>query len=393
MNRVDVTLTINGETARAAVEPRTHLADFLREERLLTGTHLGCEQGVCGACTLMVDGRPVRSCLTLAVACDGSDVRTVEGYDDDLLMTRIRDAFMRHHGLQCGYCTPGMLATAYDIVRRSPAADESEIRKQLSGNLCRCTGYSGIVAAIRDVIENDPPQAILEPLPRSARDSTLGARGSDQAHERATASNGVATAVSAAGAVAPIDLDAVIDGETLEREIVIDAPIDDVWKIVSDIPSIVACIPGASLDGPPVDDTFTGRFVVAVGPMKAQFRGSGAARMDDAARSGRVAGRGRDGLSRTTVDGAMDVVLSPSGADRTRLRMATTYLLRGPLAQFGRKALVEEVADRLMTEVADRLTARAKGDAAPISEAAAPINGFALILSVIKGLLRRLFGR
>ena len=393
MNRVDVTLTINGETARAAVEPRTHLTDFLREERLLTGTHLGCEQGVCGACTLMVDGRPVRSCLTLAVACDGADVRTVEGYDDDALMARIRDAFMRHHGLQCGYCTPGMLATAYDIVRRFPGADETEIRKQLSGNLCRCTGYSGIVAAIRDVIENDPPQAGLSPLPRTARGSALGATGSAGELKQAPASSDTAIAASAAGAVTPIDLDAAIDGETLKREIMIDAPIDDVWKIVSDIPSVVACIPGTSLDGPPVGDTFTGRFVVAMGPMTAQFRGSGAARMDDATRSGRVAGRGRDGLSRTTVDGAMDVALSPSGADRTRLQMETTYVLRGPLAQFGRKALVEEVADRLMTDVGDRLAARAKGEAAPTSEAAAPINGFALIFSVIKGLLRRLFGR
>ena len=395
MNPVDVTLTINGETARAEVEPRTHLADFLREERLLTGTHLGCEQGVCGACTLMVDGRPVRSCLTLAVACDGSDVRTVEGYDDDPLMARIRDAFMRHHGLQCGYCTPGMLATAYDIVRRFPGADDGEIRKQLSGNLCRCTGYSGIVAAIHDVIENDPPQAGLSPFPRTARGSALGAAGSAKAVKGAQEGTAISTgsAASSAGAVAPIDLDAAIDGETLRREIVIDAPIDDVWKIVSDIPSVVACIAGASLDGPPVGDTFTGRFVVAMGPMTAQFRGSGAARMDNATRSGRVAGRGRDGLSRTTVDGAMDVALSPSGADRTRLQMETTYMLRGPLAQFGRKSLVEEVADRLMTDVADRIAARAKGEAAPTSEAAAPINGFALIVSVIKGLLRRLFGR
>ena len=210
MNRVDVTLTINGETARAAVEPRTHLADFLREDRLLTGTHLGCEQGVCGACTLMVDGRPVRSCLTLAVACDGADVRTVEGYDDDALMARIRDAFMRHHGLQCGYCTPGMLATAYDIVRRFPGADETEIRKQLSGNLCRCTGYSGIVAAIRDVIENDPPQAGLSLLPRTARSSALGVAGRAQELEQAPASTDIATTASPSGAVTPIDLDACL---------------------------------------------------------------------------------------------------------------------------------------------------------------------------------------
>ena len=98
MQHLDLSLTVNGSAVRGKVEPRTHLADFLREDKMLTGTHLGCEQGVCGACTLLVDGRPVRSCLTLAVACDGSDVRTVEGFDDDPLMVQIRDAFTRHHG-------------------------------------------------------------------------------------------------------------------------------------------------------------------------------------------------------------------------------------------------------------------------------------------------------
>ena len=104
----EIELTLNGRTLAKPAEPRTHLADFLREEHLLTGTHLGCEQGVCGACTLFVDGRPVRSCISLAAACDGAEVRTIEGFEDDALMARLREAFKRHHGLQCGYCTPGM---------------------------------------------------------------------------------------------------------------------------------------------------------------------------------------------------------------------------------------------------------------------------------------------
>jgi aerobic-type carbon monoxide dehydrogenase small subunit (CoxS/CutS family)/carbon monoxide dehydrogenase subunit G len=124
---------------------------MVRDELLLTGTHLGCEHGVCGACTLMLDGRPVRSCLTLAAACAGADVRTIEGFEDDSLMAALRRAFKRHHALQCGYCTPGMLVTAYDIVRRFPGASETRIRIELAGNLCRCTGYAGIVAAIAEV--------------------------------------------------------------------------------------------------------------------------------------------------------------------------------------------------------------------------------------------------
>ena len=147
-----VALTVNGRRIEAQVEPRTHLADFLRESQGLTGTNLGCEHGVCGACTIEIDGAPSRSCITYAVACEGSTVRTIEGFDDDPVMEQLRQAFTAEHALQCGYCTPGMLITARDIVTRLPDADEARIRKELSGNLCRCTGYMGIVRAIQRVL-------------------------------------------------------------------------------------------------------------------------------------------------------------------------------------------------------------------------------------------------
>ena len=147
-----ISLNVNGEAVEALVEPRTHLADFLRESRGLTGTNLGCEHGVCGACTLEIDGVPARSCITFAVACNGAAVRTIEGFADDPVMAELRAAFTAEHALQCGYCTPGMLVTARDIVMRLPDADEARIRKELSGNLCRCTGYMGIVRAIQRVL-------------------------------------------------------------------------------------------------------------------------------------------------------------------------------------------------------------------------------------------------
>ena len=150
----NISLMVNGQRVEAAVEPRTHLADFLREHLNLTGTNLGCEHGVCGACTLEIDGVPMRSCITYAVACDGVTVNTIEGFDDDPVMAQLRDAFTAEHALQCGYCTPGMLVTARDIVTRLPEADEARIRKELSGNLCRCTGYMGIVRAIQRVLKN-----------------------------------------------------------------------------------------------------------------------------------------------------------------------------------------------------------------------------------------------
>jgi carbon-monoxide dehydrogenase small subunit len=148
-----IQLRINCEPVSAAVEPRTSLADFLREQQMLCGTNIGCEQGVCGACTLMVDGMPTRSCITSAVSCADADVRSIEGFDDDSVMRELRAAFSAEHALQCGYCTPGMLVTARDIVTRLPDADDERVRLELSGNLCRCTGYVGIVRAIRRVLD------------------------------------------------------------------------------------------------------------------------------------------------------------------------------------------------------------------------------------------------
>jgi carbon-monoxide dehydrogenase small subunit len=143
-----IEIELNGKMSRGMVEPRTSLADFIRNDCRLTGTHLGCEHGVCGACTLLVDKEPVRSCIMLAAAADGAVVRTVEGYRGDPVMDAIRQAFSECHALQCGFCTPGMLATAYDIVHRLPTADRDRIREELNGNLCRCTGYIGIINAI-----------------------------------------------------------------------------------------------------------------------------------------------------------------------------------------------------------------------------------------------------
>jgi carbon-monoxide dehydrogenase small subunit len=145
-----IQLTVNGKVVSAEVEPRLQLADFVREHLLLTGTHLGCEHGVCGACTIELDGAPARSCIAYAVTCDGADVRTIEGFNEDAVMAQLREAFSAEHALQCGYCTPGMLITARDIVTRLPHADEARIRNELAGNLCRCTGYDKIIRAVLD---------------------------------------------------------------------------------------------------------------------------------------------------------------------------------------------------------------------------------------------------
>jgi carbon-monoxide dehydrogenase small subunit len=149
----DISMRVNGDTIKDSVEARHSLADFLREKLFLTGTHLGCEHGVCGACTVLINGAPARSCIARTVSCDGDEITTVEGFSDDLCMQQLREAFSKEHALQCGFCTSGMLITAYDIVKRIPDADEDRIRVELSGNLCRCTGYGGIVKAILSVLK------------------------------------------------------------------------------------------------------------------------------------------------------------------------------------------------------------------------------------------------
>jgi aerobic carbon-monoxide dehydrogenase small subunit len=146
----DISLTLNGQTRNAAVEPRVTLVDFLRDQLGLTGTHVGCEHGVCGACSVLLDDEPVRACLIFAVQADGHAITTVEGLkDEDGTLGVLQDSFWETHALQCGYCTPGMLIAGQALLARNPDPSDMEIREAISGNLCRCTGYVQIVEAIR----------------------------------------------------------------------------------------------------------------------------------------------------------------------------------------------------------------------------------------------------
>ena len=150
MTEVVVALTVNGARHQALVEPRKTLADFIRDDCVLTGTHLGCEHGVCGACTVLLDGLAVRSCLIFAVQVDGSEVTTIEGMANPAgSLSRVQEAFRQAHGLQCGFCTPGFVVSVTAFLAEHPQPTDAEIREGLSGNLCRCTGYQGIIEAVR----------------------------------------------------------------------------------------------------------------------------------------------------------------------------------------------------------------------------------------------------
>jgi aerobic carbon-monoxide dehydrogenase small subunit len=161
VNELPVSMVVNGETRRARVEPRKTLADFLREDCALTGTHLGCEHGVCGACTVLVDDVAVRSCLMFAVQADDASVTTVEGLAEPGTLSPVQEAFREEHGLQCGFCTPGFVVSVHALLAANPRPSSTEIREALSGNLCRCTGYQGIIRAV------ERAAAALADAPRS----------------------------------------------------------------------------------------------------------------------------------------------------------------------------------------------------------------------------------
>ncbi len=156
--KVTVHLKVNGKDYEGSCEPRKLLVDFIREDLRLTGTHVGCEHGVCGACTILMNGRTVRSCLMFAVQADGAELLTVEGLAKGAELHPIQQAFWDQHGLQCGFCTPGMLMTIYEFVDKNPKPTEEEIREALAGNLCRCTGYVNIVKAVQQVTGTLPAE-------------------------------------------------------------------------------------------------------------------------------------------------------------------------------------------------------------------------------------------
>ncbi|MGI9332588.1 MAG: xanthine dehydrogenase family Fe-S subunit [Gammaproteobacteria bacterium] len=387
-----IAITVNGRMVKAEAQPRTHLADFLREELMLTGTHLGCEHGVCGACTVMIDGEPARSCIAFTAACDGADVKTVEGFEGDELMQALRDAFSRRHALQCGYCTPGMLITAYDVVRRLPDADRPRIREELAGNLCRCTGYVGIVDAISDVLSGPPPVPGSSPVAGDHRapDSIANAGSHGVALPRAAGAP-----VAPVGSVKTVRPSGAAGGENhIERGVTVAAPADTLWRVLRDPRTVVRCLPGAELlqepDAREPDDIrLELRLSVAIGPMRARFDGGASVHYDEARRRGRLQGSAVDSASRTSGDGSVIFELAPSTAGRTDLQTAIDYRLIGPLAQFSRGAVVDAVVDRLLAQFAQNLAAAASG--AAVSDQRS-LGGLRLVVFALWQRMRRLIG-
>ncbi|WP_167282047.1 2Fe-2S iron-sulfur cluster-binding protein [Paraburkholderia sp. Cy-641] len=398
-----IELTINDRAIRGEVAPRTHLGDFLRDNQNLTGTHLGCEHGVCGACTVLIDGEPVRSCITFAVACDHQKVRTIEGFDDDELMKRIRRSFSVHHGLQCGYCTPGMLITARDIVRRFPDADESRIRLELSGNLCRCTGYMGIVNAIKAVLGDlkDNPIADVLTVPTApVRQAATQETGAFQTFAAVAAAPSISSerAPQEASAASPVSA-AQPAGErkgwtAIDDSFVVPFPLERVWGFMGDLPSVTGCLPGAELIEHDAEKV-KGKIAIKFGPMSANFAGAARLERDDATHRAVMRGAGQDNISRSKANGDVTYALSDE-ANGTQTRVAVTleYMLQGPLAQFSRSGLVKDFVRRMIADFGMRITAQLGGADVPDSATLQTrFNVGSLVWSVLWGRMKRLFGR
>ncbi len=372
-----VTLVVNGEKVTAEIEQRMQLVDFLRDVCLLTGTHVGCEHGVCGACTLLLDGAPARSCIAYAAACEGADVRSIEGLQDDPIMQRLRAAFTEEHALQCGYCTPGMLVTARDIVLRVPEADAARIRLELAGNLCRCTGYAGIVRAISRVLREDVarPDDMQKPLPQ------LSALVLPDAAS-ASAAPLVTSTAPAMMPAAPVRQ----AGPSLQFEVSLNRPIDEVWAALRDPALLAACVPGARLTQM-ADGHLEGEIQVTFGPIAALFTGAGSLSLDPAARRATLSGEGRDRRSGTRLSATATFILDAATSTTTRIVLEVNYALRGPLAHLARGPVVSALTASIAETVARNLERRLAGE----TQAAVPAKFLVgdLLLRVVWQRLRR----
>jgi carbon-monoxide dehydrogenase small subunit len=393
-----ISLTVNARSVDADVEPRTHLADFLRDGLNLTGTHLGCEHGVCGACTLLLDDMPARSCITYAVACAGAHITTIEGLDEDDIAIELRAAFAREHALQCGYCTPGMLISARDLVLRLPVPDERLIRVGLSGNLCRCTGYVGIVRAVRSVIEQRRRRGVM-PIPGAGR-TKLGPVGSGNAGETPSAES-ENTAVSKVAApeqdASAIVIPDVVPTQVVTHQFTVAFPPDRVAQLFGDVAAVAACLPGVTLTGTPTPERAEGVIMVKLGPIAAHFQGAARIEHDLASQAGRITGIGRDQRSRSATQGEIRYQLvAIDHSTATRVDLSIGYSLTGMLGQIARPALVRDLAARLTADFARNLERRLAG-VAPDGAAGTTqgLNGAALLIDLLRArardFLRRIF--
>jgi aerobic carbon-monoxide dehydrogenase small subunit len=355
-------IRVNGLQIAGETEPRMHLADFLREQHYLTGTHIGCEHGVCGACTVLIDGSPARSCITYAVACEEAEITTIEGLRNDSIMADLREAFSAHHALQCGYCTPGMLITCRDIIMRLPEADEARIRLELSGNLCRCTGYVGIVAAVQQLLK-ERQLSTEHPIAPRKELGPLGARTPAARVQRTVTRSTPAAKVATEQEVRGGEQWQTIEttGTELIESFQVPYSRDRVWQLFIDLDRVVQCMPGARLSKQPFNGRAEGEMRIKLGPIVSTFVGALGIERDDTQFTGLIRGAGRDLQSGSGVRAIISYQVQELDKASSQVLVSVKFMLTGALAHFGRLGLVKDVANHLTRIFADNLASTLSG--------------------------------
>jgi xanthine dehydrogenase YagT iron-sulfur-binding subunit len=378
---VEVSFTVNGTPTTLRVPARLTLADALRDRLGLTGTHIGCEHGVCGMCTVLVDGEAARSCILFACQLDGAEIVTVEGLGTQDDQHPLQRAFSRHHALQCGFCTPGFLMSAYDLLAHRPEVSDEELPTELSGVLCRCTGYRNIVAAVREVAHEHRDGL---PGPRNCRITALAGRSSGMA-----ATGGEQAEPERAEPAGPTEINVPEGTPTVAVEVTSElaVPVAETWRVLSDVRLMAACLPGAELTEELGADRYRGRARVSLGPVRLSFDGMAhIVERDDERRRMRVLAAGADaGGGGTQARLTLTATASEQG---TRLHAAADVYLTGRIAQFGR-ALAGDVSRRMFEQFARSVEQTATTGAAPARTRGA--SAAALLAGAAKARLRNAF--
>jgi aerobic-type carbon monoxide dehydrogenase small subunit (CoxS/CutS family)/carbon monoxide dehydrogenase subunit G len=376
---IEVTLTVNGAPVSMTLPARVTLSDALRDHLGLTGTHVGCEHGICGMCTVLVDGQAARACLLFAVQLDGADVTTVEGLGRVDELHPLQESFGRHHALQCGFCTPGFLMSSYDLLSHEPDVTREDLPTELSGVLCRCTGYRNIIDAVDEV----------------AAAHRGGIPGPSNCGTRTLVGRTPAGASGSAGATAeemptPYDTSGPrhIELPSGEPTIAIDLTSEltssaaDVGRVLGDVRLLARCLPGAELTEDLGNDWYRGRARIALGPVRLSFQGLAQVLEQ---RDDRIVlnAQGKD-TGGGSAQAAIAMIATPSGAG-TSLHADAKVFLTGRIAGFGR-SLAGDVSKRMFEDFAHAIDQAAAGAEPEVD--ARPPSAFTLLASALRARVR-----
>ncbi|MGC5615391.1 xanthine dehydrogenase family Fe-S subunit [Georgenia sp. Z1491] len=378
---VRVSFTVNGRPATVDVAPRVTLSDALRDHLGLTGTHIGCEHGVCGMCTVIVDGDAARACLLLACQLEGAEIMTVEGLGRPDDLHPLQESFGRHHGLQCGFCTPGQLMSAYDLLDHEPGVSREELPEKMSGVLCRCTGYRNIMDAVAEVSE-DHPDGVPAPhncataalLPRDS----VGGRASAAGQDEAEVDQGVAE----------IRMPATEPTVAIEVDDEVAATPEQIWAVMADTERLARCLPGAELVSDFGDDRYKGRIRVALGPVKLAFVGDIHVVERDGTDRRIVALAQAEDAGGGSVQARVLLTVAPHG-DGAVIHAEADLHMTGRIAQFGR-SLAGDVSREMFGQFTRAMDATARGEE-PVTTA--PPSAIAMVTQLTAARLRGVLNR